>query len=53
MRRLLLFAFASLALIVAGCGGSSTASLGPAEVAVVGSQQGKKYQFQELMARAK
>ena len=53
MRRLLLFAFASLALIAAGCGGSSTASLGADDVAVVGSQQVTKDQFQELMARAK
>src|SRR6266516_3611186 len=53
MRRLLLFAVASLALIAAGCGGSSTASLGSDDVAVVGSQQVTKDQFQQLMARAK
>jgi parvulin-like peptidyl-prolyl isomerase len=53
MRRLLLFGLASLALIAAGCGGSSTASLGSDDVAVVGSQQVSKDQFQELMARAK
>jgi foldase protein PrsA len=53
MRRLLLIAFASLALLAAGCGGTSTASLGSDDVAVVGSQQVSKEQFQELMARAK
>jgi parvulin-like peptidyl-prolyl isomerase len=53
MRRLLLIAFASLALIAAGCGGTSTASLGSDDVAVVGSEQVTKEQFQELMARAK
>jgi peptidyl-prolyl cis-trans isomerase C len=53
MRRLLLIAFSSLALLAAGCGGTSTASLGSDDVAVVGSQQVSKEQFQELMARAK
>jgi foldase protein PrsA len=53
MRRLLLFAVVSLALVAAGCGGTSTASLGSGDVAVVGSQQISKDQFQELMARAK
>jgi parvulin-like peptidyl-prolyl isomerase len=53
MRRLLLFAFVFLALVAAGCGGSSTASLGDEDVAVVGSQEVTKDQFQELMARAK
>jgi parvulin-like peptidyl-prolyl isomerase len=53
MRRLLLFGFASLAFIAAGCGGSSTASLGADDVAVVGQQEVTKVQFQELMARAK
>jgi parvulin-like peptidyl-prolyl isomerase len=53
MRRLLLFGFASLALLAAGCGGTSTASLGSGDVAVVGSKEVTKDQFQELMARAK
>jgi parvulin-like peptidyl-prolyl isomerase len=53
MRRLLLLLFSSLALLAAGCGGSSTASLSSDDVAVVGSQQVSKDQFQELMARAK
>jgi peptidyl-prolyl cis-trans isomerase C len=53
MRRLLLFGFASLALVAAGCGGTSTASLGSDDVAVVGNQQITKDQFQQLMARAK
>ena len=53
MRRLLLFGFASLALLAAGCGGTSTASLGSGDVAVVGSKEVTKDKFQELMARAK
>jgi len=53
MRRLVLFGFASLALLVAGCGGTTTASLGSDDVAVVGDQQVSKEQFQQLMARAK
>jgi parvulin-like peptidyl-prolyl isomerase len=53
MRRFLLFAFASLAVVAAGCGGSSTASLGSDDVAVVGSKEVSKDQFQALMARAK
>jgi foldase protein PrsA len=53
MRRLLLFGFAALALVIVGCGGSSTASLGSDDVAVVGSQNVTKDQFQQLMARAK
>ena len=52
MRRLLLFGFASLALLAAGCGGTTTASLGSDDVAVVGDQQISKDQFQQLMARA-
>src|SRR3954447_5986031 len=52
MRRLLLFAFASLALLAAGCGGSTTASLGSDDVAVVGDQHITKTEFQKLMARA-
>jgi foldase protein PrsA len=53
MRRLLLFGFAALALLAAGCGGTSTASLGSGDVAVVGSKEVTKDKFQELMARAK
>jgi len=53
MRRLLLIAFFSLALVAAGCGGTSTANLSSDDVAVVGSEQVTKEQFQELMARAK
>jgi len=52
MRRLVLFGFASLALLAAACGGSTTAALGPDDVAVVGNQQISKEQFQQLMARA-
>jgi parvulin-like peptidyl-prolyl isomerase len=52
MRRLLLFGFASLALLAAGCGGTTTASLGSDDVAVVGDQQISKDQFQQLMQRA-
>ena len=52
MRRLVLFGFAVLALLVAGCGGTTTASLGSDDVAVVGDQQVSKEQFQQLMARA-
>jgi peptidyl-prolyl cis-trans isomerase C len=53
MRRLVLFGFASLALLAAACGGTSTATLGSGDVAVVGDQQVSKDQFQALMARAK
>ena len=42
-----------LALVAAGCGGSSTATLGSDDVAVVGSKPVSKEQFQQLMARAK
>src|SRR5213079_1298730 len=53
MRRLLLFGVASLALLAAGCGGTSTASLSADDVAVVGGQHITKDQFQALMGRAK
>src|SRR4051812_3406146 len=53
MRRLVLFGFASLALLAAACGGTTTANLGSDDVAVVGDQQISKEQFQQLMARAK
>ena len=52
MRRLLLIGIASLALLAAGCGGTTSASLGSDDVAVVGDQQITKDQFQQLMARA-
>jgi parvulin-like peptidyl-prolyl isomerase len=53
MRRLVLFGFASLALLAAACGGTTSANLGSDDVAVVGDQQISKDQFQQLMARAK
>jgi parvulin-like peptidyl-prolyl isomerase len=53
MRRLVLFGFASLALLAAACGGGSSAPLGSDDVAVVGNQQITKDQFQQLMGRAK
>jgi foldase protein PrsA len=52
MRRALLIAFASLALLAAGCGGSSTASLNTDDVAVVGGEHITKDEFQALLARA-
>jgi parvulin-like peptidyl-prolyl isomerase len=52
MRRLVLFGFASLALLAAACGGTSSATLGSDDVAVVGDQQISKDQFHQLMARA-
>jgi parvulin-like peptidyl-prolyl isomerase len=53
MGRLVLFGFASLALLAAACGGTTSATLGSDDVAVVGDQQISKEQFQQLMARAK
>ena len=54
MKRLALLAFVLLVLVVTGCGGSSsTASLGSDDVAVVGSKQISKEQFQGAMERAK
>jgi parvulin-like peptidyl-prolyl isomerase len=53
MKRLALFAFSSLALVLAGCGGNSTATLGSDDVAVVSSKSITKEQFQSLMGRAK
>ena len=52
MRRLLLLVLASLALVAAGCGGTSTANLSSDDVAVVGGQQITKKDFQDLMGRA-
>ena len=42
-----------LALAAAGCGGTSTATLGSDDAAIVGSQQITKEQFRSLMDRAK
>jgi foldase protein PrsA len=54
MKRLALSALVLLAFVVTGCGGStSTASLGGDDVAVAGSQQISKEQFQEALGRAK
>jgi len=53
MRRFILLAVGSLALVAAGCGGTSTASLSSDDVAVVGSAHITKDQFQSLMDRAK
>jgi parvulin-like peptidyl-prolyl isomerase len=52
MRRLVLFGFASLALLAAACGGTTSATLGSGDVAVVGGQQISKEQFRQLMDRA-
>jgi foldase protein PrsA len=53
MKRLAFLAFCSLALVAAGCGGSSSADLSNDDVAVAGSQQITKAQFAALMNRAK
>jgi len=53
MKRALLLALIPLALVAAGCGGTSSATLGTDDVALVGSQEITKEQFQSLMARAK
>ena len=53
MKRSILLTLCSLALVVAGCGGTSTATLNSNDAAVVGSKSITKDQFQELMARAK
>jgi foldase protein PrsA len=53
MKRLLSLVFFSVALAVAGCGGTSTATLGSDDAAIVGSQQITKDQFRSLMDRAK
>ena len=52
MRRSILLAFCFLAFVVAGCGGSSTATLNSNDAAVVGSKAVTKDQFQSLMNRA-
>ena len=53
MKRSLCLVLLILAFTAAGCGGGdSTASLGSDDVAVVGSEQISKEQFQSLMGRA-
>jgi foldase protein PrsA len=52
MKRVILLACGSLALVAAGCGGTTTATLGSDDAAVVGSKPITKAQFQELMDRA-
>jgi foldase protein PrsA len=52
MRRLVLLILASLALVAAGCGGSTSAALRSDDVAVVGSQHVSKQEFRDLMTRA-
>jgi parvulin-like peptidyl-prolyl isomerase len=53
MKRPILLAFSLLVLLVAGCGGTSTATLSSSDAAVVGSKPITKDQFQSLMDRAK
>jgi parvulin-like peptidyl-prolyl isomerase len=53
MKRSILLTLCSLALFAAGCGGTSTATLGSDDAAVVGSLPVTKAQFQSLMDRAK
>jgi foldase protein PrsA len=53
MKRLFSLAILSLVLVAAGCGGTSTATLGSDDAAVVGSQTITKDQFRSLMDRAK
>ena len=53
MKRVLLLALIPLAFVAAGCGSTSSTTLGSGDVAVVGSQQVTKDQFQSLMDRAK
>ena len=52
-RRIALIALTSLALLAAGCGGTSTANLGSNDAAIAGSKEITKDQFQSLMDRAK
>ena len=52
MKRLILLMFTSVVLLAAGCGGTSTATLGSDDAAVVGSKPITKVQFQALMDRA-
>jgi parvulin-like peptidyl-prolyl isomerase len=52
MRRLLSLVVLSVALVVAGCGGTTTATLNSNDAAIVGSQEITKDQFRSLMDRA-
>jgi len=52
MKRVVLLMGISVALVAAGCGGTTTASLGSDDAAVVGSTPVTKTQFQDLMNRA-
>jgi parvulin-like peptidyl-prolyl isomerase len=52
MKRVILLMVMSVALVVAGCGGTSTSSLSSDDAAVVGSTPITKTQFQDLMDRA-
>jgi len=52
MRRLLSLVVLSVALAVAGCGGTTTATLNSNDAAIVGSQEITKDQFRSLMDRA-
>jgi len=54
MKRIALLALLVLVLVLTGCGGSSSsATLGSDDVAVAGSKQISKEQFQAVLARAK
>jgi foldase protein PrsA len=53
MKRSILLALLPLVLVAAGCGGTSTATLGSDDAAVVGSKPITKAEFQGLMDRAK
>jgi foldase protein PrsA len=53
MKRAILLTLFSLALVAAGCGGTSTATLSSNDAAVVGSKAITKDEFQGLMDRAK
>jgi foldase protein PrsA len=53
MKRLVLFASLTLTLVAAGCGGTATGTLGSDDIAVVGSKEISKDEFQTLMGRAK
>jgi parvulin-like peptidyl-prolyl isomerase len=52
MKRSVLLTFTFLVLLVAGCGGTSTATLSADDAAVVGSKSITKDEFQSLMDRA-
>ena len=53
MKRSVFLALISLALVAGGCGSSNSVALGTDDVAVVGSKEVPKTQFQALMDRAK